>query len=507
MKKEPQYSYALDENKHLIHIDNAIGKDKNVKYICPHCRREMIPKQGMKKRWHFAHKENLDNCSYESYLHKLAKTKIRELFESNLRFNIRLPRKVVCCTTECPIGQTQLCHREETVCLDIKKYYNICKEEGLIDDFRADILLTNEANYKPILIEIFVTHKSTEKKTHSNHRIIEIKIENEEDIEYIASSYFGQNYNENEAWHLNGKIAIFNFQLKERKEDNGKCPYESYLHKLTKIRIREYFKSNSSFNIRLPQKYVCCATKCHIGQTQLCHRTETICLDIKKYYNICKEDILIDGFRADILLTNETNCKPILIEIFVTHKSTEKKICSNHRIIEIKIENEDDIDHIIDSYFGQHFNKNEAWHLNGKIEVFNFQLEKRKEAPAKELQKDKFIFFIKPNGIFKFESKPLKCLDSIDEEFLLLFESPIKINRERARLIMVQNNIKNCLICHHFLLNTKPCSEYRRNGGSPVNCPYFKKEITILNMNHKFTNDLNQAVKITIPPNYSNQNQ
>lgn len=65
------YSYSMDKESHLINVTDAVkGND----YYCPCCGEIMIPRQGSRRRWHFAHKGNLGDCSYETYLHKVAKS-------------------------------------------------------------------------------------------------------------------------------------------------------------------------------------------------------------------------------------------------------------------------------------------------------------------------------------------------------------------------------------------------------------------------------------------------
>lgn len=68
--KQDYYSYAFDSESRLIHIDDA---KKGKEYRCPNCGGIMIPKQGEKRAKHFAHKANTENCSYETYLHKIVK--------------------------------------------------------------------------------------------------------------------------------------------------------------------------------------------------------------------------------------------------------------------------------------------------------------------------------------------------------------------------------------------------------------------------------------------------
>ena len=62
---ELKYTYALDKNENCIGIGNA---QKGIEYRCPHCKGEMVVKEGSIKVKHYAHKIRLQNCSYETYL-------------------------------------------------------------------------------------------------------------------------------------------------------------------------------------------------------------------------------------------------------------------------------------------------------------------------------------------------------------------------------------------------------------------------------------------------------
>lgn len=69
------YSYALDVSGKIVHVSNAL---RGHQYYCPHCNALMTPHMGEIRRWHFTHKANLDNCNYETYLHKIAKIKYKK---------------------------------------------------------------------------------------------------------------------------------------------------------------------------------------------------------------------------------------------------------------------------------------------------------------------------------------------------------------------------------------------------------------------------------------------
>lgn len=184
MESKQYYSYALDKNQRLVNVKEAA---KGEEYLCPHCGGVMIPRQGTKRRWHFAHKGDTGVCSDESYLHKLAKKRIRECFLSAEHFYIWVPSKGVCSVSECPVGKLERCSFPKR--FDLKEEYNCCEEEEVVGRYRADLILRHDKNdCVPILIEIQVSHKCTERKIKSGYEIIEVRIDTEEDIDRIVNT-------------------------------------------------------------------------------------------------------------------------------------------------------------------------------------------------------------------------------------------------------------------------------------------------------------------------------
>ncbi|HII71757.1 TPA: hypothetical protein HA265_03305 [Candidatus Woesearchaeota archaeon] len=49
---------AVDVSGSRYHIDN-IDKSIPARFMCPYCSQEVIPKQGEKNIWHFAHKDQV----------------------------------------------------------------------------------------------------------------------------------------------------------------------------------------------------------------------------------------------------------------------------------------------------------------------------------------------------------------------------------------------------------------------------------------------------------------
>ena len=236
------YSYALDKDKKYINIKDAI---KGNAYYCPCCGAPMIIREGKIKRKHFAHKANTENCSYESYLHKLAKQKIGECFVNSPNFYITINSKAKCGIFECPIGKSNPCLWYKPYTFDLKKYYDTCEQEAPVGNFRADLLIISSNNHDtdPILIEIYVSHKSNLNKINSNYRIIEIKINSEEDIEN-AISYFKRNNNP----EFQYKIEYHNFKPKIEPE----FPHPDYQQSI----FRFWIDDNKIFHFESPYDFI-----------------------------------------------------------------------------------------------------------------------------------------------------------------------------------------------------------------------------------------------------------
>lgn len=198
--KEIKYSYCLDENNELVHIDSVTEENRHSHtYHCLECGQPMIAKIGKVKIKHFAHKIDTA-CNGESYLHKLAKRRIRGKFMSADSFPLTFTRNVPCCKlNSCPCYNEVCCLVKGTKILsDLKLYnghkvYDNCQEEVTVGEFRPDLLLSGPMDDKlgKVFIEIYKTHESEEPKVNSGNKMIETKkIKNEADIDDIINRGF-----------------------------------------------------------------------------------------------------------------------------------------------------------------------------------------------------------------------------------------------------------------------------------------------------------------------------
>lgn len=80
----------------------------------------------------------------------------------------------------------------------MKAYYDSCEQEIPYDDIkrRSDLKIWSKAHpeREPIYIEIVVTHPSEDAKLHCGSKIIEIKVENEQDIDYVVQNGFTEGH-------------------------------------------------------------------------------------------------------------------------------------------------------------------------------------------------------------------------------------------------------------------------------------------------------------------------
>lgn len=161
------------------------------------------------------------------------------------------------------------------------------------------------------------------------------------------------------------------------------CSWESYLHKLGKIQLKQRFDTQKEFVIKYYVEHHCDKSKgCKlepIYRDKKCNRRELIAFDLKKLFDTCEEEVTHKGFRADLMLSSKENPErePIFLEISVTHDCEHEKLASGIQIIELKITDEKDVLRPLieeDSLFGQR-NSEHPYDFNTlpPIRFFNFK--------------------------------------------------------------------------------------------------------------------------------------
>ncbi|MBP5332913.1 MAG: hypothetical protein J6Y66_01940 [Bacteroidales bacterium] len=192
-----KYHYALDENNRLLSIKQAyLERQEGHTYHCIGCGAEMIARLGEVRNWHFSHRSGEAHCGTETYLHKLAKRRIKEKFDKGDSFKVGYYREVKCSDlSNCPFAINDTCKVHKLETFDLKSFYDTCQEEKEVEGYVADLLITNSQKPErgPVLIEVQVSHKSTAGKRLSGLRILEVRIREEEDIDKLLSAPIVEN--------------------------------------------------------------------------------------------------------------------------------------------------------------------------------------------------------------------------------------------------------------------------------------------------------------------------
>lgn len=228
-KNQPiiKYRYALDRNSEIIDINSLTDECRYEKapYKCLSCSGELIARLGKKKVKHFAHK-NIAECSPETYLHQLAKlTFFREYKKCLSKGDSFLLRRTVidtCNFCEEALGITCPVHSDETI--NLAEFFEIIELETEYGGFIPDILLSSARHEKVLFIEFAVTHSCDGAKKNSGNRILELKIEIEDDLSQITQHSIDETH---------GKNILYNFKHRRVVNDfyKGDCDlYQWYLY-------------------------------------------------------------------------------------------------------------------------------------------------------------------------------------------------------------------------------------------------------------------------------------
>lgn len=183
-----RFRYALC-NGQIMCIDDVTKEIRQSStFTCIGCGHEMSAALGDVREHYYRHK-NSESCSHETYLHNLAKKRIKELFDSQDSFLIHY-KAINSCDL---FGACKLhrCDNSFWQKIDLKDFFDTCELEKVCGNFRPDVLLTHsEFPNRKLFIEIHVKNPCSLEKIGSGIKIIEIDVFNEDTIIYPFHEQF-----------------------------------------------------------------------------------------------------------------------------------------------------------------------------------------------------------------------------------------------------------------------------------------------------------------------------
>ena len=139
-----RYPFALSKINRAVHVGEAIKGDP---YQCFGCSSPLVPRQGSKRQWHFAHKPPFDHCADpDKALHDTAKALIVQGFSDALDSQGEYHLGCLCAECDRAISWNAAILRT-----------SIEEEKTIVPGTRSD-LVVNRPGRDPVIIEIVVTH-------------------------------------------------------------------------------------------------------------------------------------------------------------------------------------------------------------------------------------------------------------------------------------------------------------------------------------------------------------
>lgn len=256
------------------------------------------------------------------------------------------------------------------------------------------------------------------------------------------------------------------------------CTGETYLHKLAKRLIKEHFERSDSFMIKYQRYNRCSKYKvCPIYDEGKCidrnYDKDDGRFNLKEFYDTCEEEKKYnDYYIADLLLyhSEKKDRQPTFIEIHVKHKSTEEKINSGNRIIELTIKSEADIKKFISSGIEESQHPKEEKEGYAQFYGFNTFSENTTKGWKCNLPK----LFLYPSG--KTFAEYVNCIDALekksDQNFECIFytkyyQSVFLQSNDYAKYgyILTQRentSLKFCPLCKYYSNENSICMLYKK---------------------------------------------
>lgn len=286
----------------------------------------------------------------------------------------------------------------------------------------------------------------------------------------------------------NQLIPVLGKQVQKhfRHKHQGDCCPETYLHKLAKQKFFDIYSNcinnNIPFLINFHQEHHC--KDLHHIYSKTCKvKCELKSFNLVKYFNQIYLEKKEGSFIPDLLLVSKTGEK-LFLEIAVTHYSSEEKLKSNYRIIELEITNEDDTE-IINSKKLTEGGKVKFINFNSIVEYSCQKKCKFKLGSSCEIKNDYFVIY--QNGSSKLLKTTLSRVESMYlfktikykrlVPFNTSFDDPTCNFREEVYKDLVVDSyfkklgIKNCLLCRYHRNNI----DFETQLQKPIRCNIFKR--------------------------------
>ena len=130
-----------------------------------------------------------------------------------------------------------------------------------------------------------------------------------------------------------------------RHYEECECQGETYIHNRAKYAFKDTFDKSDNYIIELKGQARCSYfDRCALASVEGCGKEATFKHNLKRYFDTAEVEKQDGAFRPDILLSSSSeSSRKMYIEIFHTNESSDKKLASGNKIVEITVNNEKEI--------------------------------------------------------------------------------------------------------------------------------------------------------------------
>ena len=241
----PLYRYAHNSTGQVFDIEqlSRAAAQRLGPFTCTACGGRLVARFGKVREKHFAHKSS-GECGEETYLHQLGKQTFYDTYKrclgEGLPFTIEYTHDLVCARYEADLGHRCVV-KQVAMSYDLTRYYSDIHFEKRDGAFVPDLLLDNEHHpTRKLYVEIAVTNFVSEAKKRSRHRIIEIPVKGEADLEAISRAHLKE-----------PEVGFFNFERQLPHTKAGECPCNADLRSLFLV-----FRTGTCKLLQLPSALI-----------------------------------------------------------------------------------------------------------------------------------------------------------------------------------------------------------------------------------------------------------
>lgn len=533
-KQKPYLTYAIDADGKLIHVD-SVSRGLTCKCFCPHCKSELVAKNGgTRKVHHFAHINGSDCVgAIESALHKMAKDILQEyklimlppIQQEGAGMQIEFSK------VELEVFDKELSLRPDSIgyignggiiWVEFKRSHEVdVRKAGKIISANIDCIEIdlNSCELDPIKVRLFIENSDEKRKWIYNHTNPNpLHIQGKNNYTQRSESDYGYEFGQRMSRHIaideqNTIVNLYNldeidvnkhayFCIACGKEvfvdvddfgnysfshldNNTPCEDDFYLHEAAKKVLCVRFNALQRFEVYIPQLHLCeKRNDCSLFDKKRCSTAIPIPFDLKAHgYNSCEIEYKFpdNQFSYDAVLKRGDDLgKAIVIVIDAASCYIEPENIRN-RAIEVAVRSENDI-----------FKLQEKLLDGNGVRFLNFENKNLKITSREKIGREILKFTLFSSGKYYLGSESCFSItkrSAIYEMIILQNTGNPAMIRQFAvlRCYNLKKELCLCEICCYlrtvdgFLNHENICIRYKTKGTPrnplktmPIKCPYFR---------------------------------